>query len=99
MNDNDLALKVLLDFLNAVEEGIATAKQRIETIKVGWNPEEIQWIETQGNKGPYERSEDMENPQFKALLMDLKTHDGKLRKNGYFYWKFDNSETVGRKRV
>lgn len=98
MNDNDLATEALLEFLNAVEDGVAAAKQRIKNVKVGWNPNEIEWMETEGSKGPYERSEDRDNPEFKAMLKDLEDHNGKLRRDGYFYWKFDHREIVGRKK-
>jgi len=44
------------------------------------------------------RSEDVDNPEFKAMVRDLANHDGKLTRNGYFYWLFPNRKTVGRKR-
>ena len=33
-----------------------------------------------------------------AMLEDLKTHDGKLTREGFFYWLFRNGSTVGRKK-
>lgn len=64
-----------------------------------WSPEKIIWEKTQGDKGPYERSSDVNNPEFKAMLKDLAAHNGKLTKDGHFYWIFKNGTTVGRKKI
>jgi len=63
-----------------------------------WNPERIKWESTQGSSGPYERSEDVNNLDFKAMLKKLREHQGKLSRDGYFYWTFQNGVTVGRKK-
>jgi len=65
---------------------------------VSWNPNKIKWEKAEGFKGEYERSEDVNNPEFKVMLKDLAQHGGKLTKDGYFYWVFKNGSTVGRKR-
>ena len=95
----DFVLEVFLDFLNAVEAGIATVKQRVKEQKGLWNPDKIKWTVAQGAKGEYERSEDTDNPEFKAMIKDLSVHGGRLTREGYFYWIFTNSKTVGRKKV
>jgi len=87
------------EFLNAVEAGVAAARQRIKEDKVGWDPSKINWMKAEGNKGPYERSEDVNNPEFKTMLKDLTVHNGKMRYQGWFYWIFQNGNVVGRKRV
>ncbi|MBS7636585.1 hypothetical protein KEJ37_04535 [Candidatus Bathyarchaeota archaeon] len=51
----------------------------------------------EGQSGTYERSEDVNNPDFKAMLKDLASYGGKPTKNGWFYWRFKNGSTVGRK--
>ncbi|MCW4046857.1 MAG: hypothetical protein NWE99_04765 [Candidatus Bathyarchaeota archaeon] len=100
----ELAENMLLEFLNAIEAGIASAKQLykeakgINDEKPAWNPEKIKWEPTEGASGPYERSEDVNSLDFKALLKDLAAHQCKLSKNGYFYWTFRNGYTVGRKK-
>lgn len=66
--------------------------------KTKWNPANINWTEIQGSSGPYERSEDFYNPEFKAMLKDLARHNGRLTRDGYFYWRFKNGSTVGRKK-
>lgn len=98
MTEEDVALEAFTDFLNAVDAGIQAARQRIKAVKVGWDPDAIKWEKAEGTKGAYERSEDVNNPEFKAMLGDLASHDGKLTQNGYFYWVFKNGTTVGRKR-
>ena len=100
MSENDTTLTALLEFLNAVEAGIAVAKNLIsEKRKLAeCNPENIKWEQIQGNRGPYERSSDVNNPDFKALLKELASHEGRMTKNGYFYWIFKNGSTIGRKK-
>jgi len=100
MSENDTALTALLEFLNAVEAGIATTKHLISETKKGavQNPENIKWEQTQGNRGTYERSSDINNPNFKALLKELASHEGRMTRNGYFYWAFKNGSHIGRKK-
>jgi len=66
--------------------------------KSSWNPERIKWQQTEGSSGPYERSEDVNSIDFKNMLKELQEHQGKLSRNGYFYWTFQNGSTVGRKK-
>lgn len=84
-DQEDKASIALLEFINAVEAGIASACQRIKQAKIGWDPKQIKWEETQGSAGPYQRSEDANNPEFKLMLKDLQAHNGKLTKEGWFY--------------
>ena len=98
MTEEDLVLEVFTDFLNAVDAGIQAALQRIKAVKVGWDPNAIKWGKAEGSKGEYERSEDVNNPEFKTMLKDLASHGGRLSREGYFYWIFKNGTTVGRKR-
>lgn len=94
----EVAFEAFMDFLNAVDAGIQAARQRIKAVKVGWDPDKTKWEKAEGSKGPYERSEDVNNPEFKAMLKDLASHGGRLTRNDYFYWVFKNGTTVGRKR-
>lgn len=63
-----------------------------------WSMEKILWKEETGPKGIYFRSEDVNNPEFKAMLRDLQSHKGKMYRDGFFYWVFQNGSTVGRKQ-
>jgi hypothetical protein len=99
MNSEDTALKALLELLNALEAGVASARQIIREDVSDWDPEKIKWQETAGPSGPFQKSDDVNNPEFKVMLKDLQAHKGKMTKNGWFYWVFKNGATVGRKRL
>jgi hypothetical protein len=103
MNEDDIATTALIEFLNACEAGITVAKRLIAENKEvaqdgSWDPARIQWKLTEGNRGPYESSEDLNSPDFKHLVKQLAEHNDKLSRDGYFYWLFKNGSTVGRKR-
>jgi hypothetical protein len=96
----------LLDFLNMMEAAIAKLKMQIDKNfgpredqerKWSWDPAKIAWQKAEGASGEYERSEDMDNPEFKAMLKDLAAHQDRLTRNGMFYWVFRNGSMVGRK--
>jgi len=99
-------LEDFCDFLDGLEASIIKMKQQIaklvgvaeEKPKFSWNPDKIKWEKAQGPSGEFERSDDVNNPEFKAMLKDLAQHNGKLTRNGVFYWVFKNGSTVGRKR-
>jgi hypothetical protein len=97
MASNDLTLEALLEFINAVEAGIAAAKQRVKEAKQVYNIEAIKWEKAQGASGEYERSEDVNSPDFKALLGDVQAHGGKMTVGNYFVWCFRNNAVLGRK--
>ena len=105
VNSEDQHIEVvesILDFANAVESAVVNLRLQLEgkqtKPKSLWNPSLIKWVSAEGEKGPYERSEDVNNLQFKALLKDLGEHGGKFFKNGYFYWSFKNGYVIGRKK-
>lgn len=95
----DLALEVLTEFLSGVEASIEAARQLIKPHKVGYDMSKIAWVKAEGTKGPYEKTDDVNNNDYKALRKDLKEHGGKFRKAGYFIWVFRNGTTIGRKKV
>ncbi|MEM3153525.1 MAG: hypothetical protein QW629_02285 [Candidatus Bathyarchaeia archaeon] len=103
--DFEIFLEDFCDFLDGLEASVIRMKQQIaklvgveEKSKFSWNPDKIKWEKAQGSKGEFERSEDINNPEFKIMLKDLANHNGKLTRNGWFYWTFKNGSTVGRKR-
>lgn len=107
-------IKNLLDYLNSQEEALKQFKTEIARIigvfeeekfkeKWSWSPEKIKWVETEGFRGKYERYPGIEEKaestsDYKALLEDLKRHNGKLTREGWFYWLFEDASTVGRKK-
>jgi len=92
----------IFELINAVDAGITSFKKRLNVEKdiasLSWNSEKIKWDQADGKNGPYERSEDVNNPEFKTMLKDLTRHGGKLTRNGWFYWTFKNGLAVGRKK-
>ena len=96
LNEERVA-EALLEFLNAVDAGIAAAKQRIKEAKALLDPSKVKWEEAEGSKGLYERSEDTNNLEFKAMLKNMQAHGGKMSRDGYFYWAFEKASVVGRK--
>ena len=97
----DKPTDALIAFLDAAEAGIAAARQILTgkgTKTWSWDPNKIQWREEEGFKGKYERSEDINNLEFKAMLKDIQEHKGSLWRDGYYYWAFEKSPIVGRKK-
>jgi len=89
--------------LDAFEAGITGFKQRLASRKgvaeekPKYDMEKIRWEAAQGSSGAYERSEDVNNPDFKALLKDVQAHGGKMTVGNYFVWTFKNGSALGRK--
>ena len=106
MEDFEVFLEDFCDFLESLEASIVGMKQQIAKLvgvvetkhKFSWNPDKIKWEKAQGSKGEFERSLDINNPEFKAMLRDLAEHKGRLMRDGWFYWIFKNGSTVGRKK-
>ena len=63
-----------------------------------WDPNKIVWEKAVSRKSgsQYDRSDNMNNPDFRSMREDLERQGGKLTRDGMFYWNFDNSTTVGR---
>ncbi|MGQ9507758.1 MAG: hypothetical protein ACUVTB_07905 [Candidatus Bathycorpusculaceae bacterium] len=105
--DLKILAEELVDFCNAVEAAVVKLRTQIQKLlgiaevekrRWGWNPEAIKWEKAEGFREDYERSEDVNNLEFKAMLKDLAQHGGKLSRNGFFYWVFKNGYVVGRKK-
>jgi hypothetical protein len=103
MTDEDLEIFAddVLDFLNGLEASCVKLRKQIEKLwgaeKPTWNPGKIKWSQEQGTKGPFEKSEGVNSPDFKELIKDLNAHGGKLYQDGWFVWLYQNGATVGRK--
>jgi hypothetical protein len=101
-------LEVLSDFANALEAAGVKLKHDVAALAIGkepsskgYDPEKIAWLSTTGSNGPYEKAsadKTSQPPDFIALLEDLKVHNGKLQRQGMFYWLFDKGPSaIGRK--
>lgn len=90
----------ITDYANAIESAIVGLRENLRELTKfpEWDPDKIVWTQAEGPSGPYERSEDVNNLEFKAMLKDLAAHNGKMRRGPYFYWTFQNGHTVGRKK-
>jgi len=99
---NEELADALLEVLNGMEAGIIQAKKLLGTsvgvTETTFNPEKITWQTAEGTKGPYERSDDVNSSDFKALVKDLAAHNKFLTHDGYRYWLFQNGCTVGRRK-
>jgi hypothetical protein len=91
--------EAIIDFANALEAACVSLRMGLgdKPKTLTWNPEKIVWTKTEGSHGPYQKSEDYNNTEHKAMLKDLAAHNGKLTRSGLFYWVFQNGATVGRK--
>jgi hypothetical protein len=101
--NEETTLEILSDFADGLEAAAVNIKRQIAALlKVNeeptWDPNKIKWEQTEGSKGQYEKSEDFNSTEFKAMLKDLAAHQGKLSRDGYFFWVFQNGATVGRKK-
>lgn len=88
------AAQLIADAANEYLERLAPADKG----KYNWGFDKIQWVQAEGSKGPYEKSDDVNSLDFKALMKDLEAHNGKLSRDGYFVWKFSKSAVIGRKK-
>jgi len=75
-----------------------SASQPKSPTDVPVDTEEIVFTRLMGTKGEYEKSEDFENPRFKALKTTLQAHNGTMTADGFFLWIFPDGKAIGRKR-
>jgi hypothetical protein len=66
--------------------------------KLKYDMSKVRWEQAQGTSGPYEKSSDVGNLDFKGLLKDVQAHDGKMAVGEYFVWAFQNGGSLGRKK-
>lgn len=97
---SESVVESLIDFCNGLEALAVNLRRQIQGLSKpsNWDPGKIVWQQAEGFKGPFEKSEDFNNLEFKAMLKDLVEHGGKLTRDSFFYWVYQNGSTVGRKR-
>lgn len=89
----------LVDLCNALEAAAVKLRRALEGFsRWTWDASKIKWVKAEGAKGPYERSEDVNNLEFKAMLKGLAAQGGRVMRDGWFYWVFSNGAVVGRKK-
>jgi len=92
-------LKNFVDALNSVVDALSRLRDEIAVLvgAFSYDINRIKWEPAEGSAGVYEKSEDVNNPHFRALLKDVQAHGGKMTVGGYFVWSFKNGCVLGRK--
>lgn len=82
--------------LENIERKLRTWTNKDSEMPAGFDIDAIKWEPSQGAHGPFERSVDIENPEFKKAVKIL-TPCRKLVWNKWFIWLFKDNKTLGRK--
>ena len=91
-------LAKMRDFHSGIAEVLDSfIQKKSKVVLKEYDPEKIQWIEAEGQRGKYQRTDDANNPEYKALRKDLSEHKEFLQYKGFQYWVFQNGVTIGRK--
>ena len=102
MIDSHSAAKLLVDIRNGLQSCVEAIDEYLNFLSKSmlceWDPTQIKWIQIEGPRGLYEKAHSQNNEDFKAMLQDLKAHSGKLTRDNYFYWIFQDQTTIGRKK-
>lgn len=75
-------------------------QQESKVVLREYDVSKILWQKKDGEKGAYELATDKDNKdnsEYIALKGHLKEEDGRISKDGLFYWLFQNSDAIGRK--
>ncbi|MEM2781073.1 MAG: hypothetical protein QW629_02955 [Candidatus Bathyarchaeia archaeon] len=91
-------IKIIHKFKQQIAK-LAGAAESEEKRQVSWDPSWIKWERTEGARDVSEKSKDVNNLKFKAMLKDLAEYDGKLTREGWFYWVYRSGSTFGRKKA
>jgi len=104
MSESQKIREAVLLFCDGLDSVVTKLRQDLgaeaKTETFNLRPEHINWKDTTGTKGPYQRSDDVNNHHHKEMLKWLASKGGRARrKDGYFYWTFENGSTIGRKKM
>lgn len=85
--------------LGHIEERLRKwTEKKTETTAEPFDINKIEWHETQGKSGPFQRSVDRSNPHFKNCVNLLALSEKRsLVIDGYYVWLFKDNRTLGRK--
>jgi len=93
IEDFKIFLEDFCELLDAIEASIAKMRQQIAKLmgvaesggeakrEWSWNPDKINWEKAHGARGEFEKSEDVNNSEFKAMLKDLAEHGSACEKS------------------
>jgi hypothetical protein len=68
------------------------AEAKIDLNKIAWAP-------ATGPKGAYEKTDDVNSPDYKKLRQELVNHKGVMRLDGFLIWIFENGVVARRKEA
>lgn len=102
----DLAIEAVLELMNGIESGIASARQRIKEKKLpeeNLNFDTLFWEEKKGEKGAFQQTSEKANQNsilWQQLKAKLKEHQGFWQNSGFRYW-FDlkNENIIDRRKI
>lgn len=57
------------------------------------------WVSVDGPRGVYEKTVKSNVEAWTLLAAELQSKDGKMTKDGFFYWLFEKADAIGRKRA
>lgn len=104
--DYKLFLDDVVDLCNSQEASWVKFRLQIQKLlgetrpsaKLPFDVSKIKWQDRENEKGKFQMSADISNPDFKALLKFLNEHaGGKIVSEGWFYWVYPDASTIGRK--
>ena len=87
-------LVMILDGINKILEVTELETKEYDILKIVTE-------QTEGRSGFYwkiTQENNKNNPNYEALIDSLKANSGKLTKQGYFAWLFDDGKTAGMKQ-
>ncbi|NIR15001.1 MAG: hypothetical protein GWN86_14085 [Desulfobacterales bacterium] len=102
----DQVIYALADFTNALEAASIGLRNHLKDLAqvVDYDLNQLVREQREGSSGPYQAATEAANSEppkhghWQALLKDLREHDEKITREGYFIWLFQDERTVGRKK-
>lgn len=107
MGEEDRLDKIVFafaEYATAVEAATIAFRMNVKDLgqpKLSYSLNRLNWEETEGPSGFYEsttREANKEVSDYDGLLEDLKEHDGKMTQGGFFIWRFQRGDRIGRKK-
>jgi len=68
-----------------------------EAQKLTYDISKIKTVQAEGPSGPYKKANNQDGNDYKLLIEDLKAHDGKITRDGFWIWLFNDGKTAGLK--
>ena len=95
-SDRDHIMTCVESIMVFLEQNKPTEKATEKAIGQKIDLAKIKWESATGPKGPYELTNDSDNPEYKALHRYLADHNGKATIDEFFLSVFQNGVTIGK---